>query len=174
MTDYRPLCTVLFALLVAPGVASAQVLRCEDANGRVTYTNTSCPNSKAIKEVVPPLSAQEKAQQDAQYRQALERKREEQQLQAERDAAQRKAEAERAAARAAQQPAPAPVPPVVVQVPPAQTVVPSYGPFYPPRPPHVRPYPPQPQPPRPPQQSDGYNCNVFRCYDGKGNTWSRP
>ncbi len=22
--------------------------------------------------------------------------------------------------------------------------------------------------------TEGYNCNVFRCYDGKGNTWQRP
>ncbi|MBP9941979.1 MAG: hypothetical protein KBF33_11405, partial [Comamonas sp.] len=80
-------------------------------------------------------------------------------------AAQQKADAERAAALAAQRP----VPPVIVQVPPSDPVT-TYVPLYPPRPPHIRPPPPM----RPQPSTGNYNCNVFRCYDGKGNTWSRP
>lgn len=42
------------------------------------------------------------------------------------------------------------------------------------RPPQSRPqlHPPQPPPPRPP--SGPVQCNVFRCYDGKGNQYPRP
>lgn len=175
MTAYRPLCALLFAGACMPSFVSAQVLRCVDAKGHVTYTNTAaCPSSQRSSEVVPPLSEQEKAQQAAQYQQALERKRAMQQLQAERDAEQRKADAERAAAEAAQRPpAATPTPaPVIVQVPGTTTVAPGYGPLYPPRPPHARP--PAHLPPPPNTQAEGYNCNVFRCYDGKGNTWERP
>ena len=165
MKTYRPLMTALCAGALMQGMVYAQVLRCEDANGHVTYTNTGCPQSKAIKEVVPALSAHQKAQQEAQYQQAVQRKRAEQQMWAERDAAQQQAQAARAAAQAAQRPAPAPV---VVQVP--TSAGPSYGPLYPPHPTYGRPAPS----PLPAPQAPGYNCNVFKCYDGKGNTWSRP
>lgn len=159
------LLATLIALVCAPGAAQAQVLRCEDAQGKVTYTNAGCPHSQEMTEVIPALDAQAQQRQDAQYQEALARKREAQQLQATRDLAQQQADAARAAAQAAQRPAPAPV---IVQVP-ANEAPPSYGPLYPARPPHVRPPPPKPQPPR-----QASNCNVFRCYDGKGNTWNRP
>lgn len=165
MTTYRYLFAVLITCLYTAGIAHAQVIRCVDASGHVTYTDGKCPNSKEVQEILPPLSAQEQAQHDAQYQQALERKRAAQQLQAEREAAQQKANAERAAALAAQRP----VPPVIVQVPPSDPVT-TYVPLYPPRPPHIRP----PPPIRPQPSTGNYNCNVFRCYDGKGNTWSRP
>lgn len=177
MTHYRSLCAVLLATLGAVTSANAQVLRCEDANGRVTYTDGSCPSSQRTTEVMPPQSAQDKALQEERYQQALERKNAELAQQAERDAAQRQAQAERAAAEAALRP-PAPPPPSVVVVPAPEVAPPAYGPsygygpMYPPRPPHVRP--PRPHPPKPKPNADGYNCNVFRCYDGKGNTWSRP
>ncbi|MGE8398247.1 MAG: hypothetical protein ACN6NT_11640, partial [Comamonas sp.] len=121
-------------------------------------------HSKEVIQVIPPMSAQERAQQDAQYQQALQRKHAAQVLQAERDAAQLQAQAALAAAQAAQRPAPSPV---VVQVPVTEPA--SFAPLYPARPPHVRPYPSMPQPPR-----QAVNCNVFRCYDGRGNTWNRP
>lgn len=167
MTPYRHLFAALLIGACVHGIAHAQVMRCVDASGHVTYTDGKCPNSKEVQEILPPLSAQEQAQHDAQYQQALERKRTAQQLQAEREAAQQKADAERAAALAAQRP----VPPVVVQVPPSEPST-TYVPVYPIRPPHVRPPRPPVQPPHP--SSGDYNCNVFRCYDGKGNTWSRP
>lgn len=164
MTLYPPLTAALIAWVCAHGAVHAQVLRCEDAKGNVTYTNTGCAHSKEVIQVVPPMSAQERAQQDAQYQQALQRKHAAQVLQAERDAAAQQAQAARAAAQAAQRPAPTPV---IVQLPGSDPA--SYVPLYPPRPPHVRPPPPLPQPPQ-----QAANCNVFRCYDGKGNTWARP
>lgn len=167
MTHYRPLTAALIAVVCAHGALQAQVLRCEDAKGNVTYTNTGCAHSKEVIQVVPPMSAQELAQQDAQYQQALQRKHEEQLLQAERDAAAQQAQAARAATQAAQRTSPPPAP-VIVQIPGSDPN--SYTPLYPPRPPHVRP--PPPPRPQPPQQAA--NCNVFRCYDGKGNTWARP
>lgn len=166
MNYARSLFAGLFALLCSASLTHAQVLRCEDASGRVTYTDKDCPSSQAATEVLPPLSPQEQALQDERYRQALERKNEALARMAERDAALRQAEAERAATLAAQRPPPPTQPPVVEDAP-----MPIYGPLYPPHPPHIRP-PPRPRPPN--TQADGYNCNVFRCYDGKGNTWSRP
>lgn len=165
----RPGVALLCALAGAwiAGPAQAQVFRCTDAQGRVTYTGTPCAPSQSGKEVLPAPTPEERAQQEAQYQQALGRRRAEQALQAEREAAQAQSDAARAAQR--------PLPPVIVQVPPSSppVVVPSYGPFYPPRPPHGRP-PPPPRPQPPDTKADGYNCNVFRCYDGKGNTYPRP
>lgn len=171
----RPGVALLCALAGAwiAGPAQAQVFRCTDAQGRITYTGTPCAPSQSGKEVLPAPTPEERAQQEAQYQQALERRRAEQALQAEREAAQAQSDAARAAEQAAQRPQP----PVIVQVPPSSppVVVPSYGPFYPPRPPHGRPPPPpRPQPQPPDTKADGYNCNVFRCYDGKGNTYPRP
>lgn len=165
MTVYRPVIAALVAMACMPAVVQAQVLRCEDAQGRITYTNTGCAHSKEVTELLPALNAEEQARQEAQYQQALARKREAQQQQAERDIAQQQSDAARAAAQAAQRPAPAPV---IVQVPASPPSV-SYGPLYPPRPPQLRPPPPAPAP-HPP----AVNCNVFRCYDGKGQTWNRP
>jgi hypothetical protein len=169
MNLFPPLTAALLALLCTHSMVQAQVLRCEDAQGKVTYTDASCPHSKEVIQVVPAMTAQERAQQDAQYQQALQRKQAAQLQQAERDAAQQQAEAARAAAQAAKRLPPAPAP-VIVQVPASE---PSYySPPYlsrPPLPPHVRPPAPKPQPPQ-----QAANCNVFRCYDGKGNTWARP
>lgn len=167
MNILRPLTLALLACACWHSAAQAQVLRCEDANGNVTYTNTGCAHSKEVIQVVPPISAQERAQQDAQYQQALQRKQAEQLQHAERDAARQQADAARAAAQAAQRPA------TVLEPAPASDPA-RYVPIYVPRPPHARPphaRPPLPMP-HPPQQA--LNCNVFRCYDGKGNTWSRP
>lgn len=179
MTPYPCLLAALITVCCIQGTVQAQVLRCEDAQGQVTYTDTRCPGSKEVTEVVPALTPEEQARQDALYQQALARKREAQQLQAERDLAQQRREAAEAAQRPAPTPAPVVVPvPVPVPVPasePTTTYVPVPYPVRPPyvgpphgRPPHVRPPPPPPQPP------PALNCNVFRCYDGKGNTWSRP
>lgn len=173
MTPYPCLVAALMTVCCVHGTVQAQVLRCEDAQGQVTYTDTRCPGSKEVTEVVPALMPEEQARQDALYQQALARKREAQQLQAERDLAQQRREA----AEAAQRPAPAPV---VVPVPvpvPASEPTPTYVPLpYPVRPPYAGPpygRPPQVRPP-PPPPPPALNCNVFRCYDGKGNTWSRP
>lgn len=157
---YHRLCAVLLGLCGATTLAHAQVLRCEDARGHVTYTNTECPHSQRSKEIAPRLSDEEKAQQEAQYQQALERKREEQIRWAELDAARRKADAERATAEAARRP---PAPPIIVQVPASDSQPPSYGLLNSPR--HT---------PKPNPKAPGYNCNVFKCYDGKGNVWMRP
>ena len=171
MPSSSPLYVLLLTMLLsAVPQVNAQVFRCVDGKGKVTYTDSGCTSNQSAQEVIPPMSAEEKAQMDAQYQQALERKRQEQALQAERDAAERQARAAREAAEAAQKP------PVVVHIePPAQTATPqppAYGPFYPPhRPPMQR---PMPRPPGPDPKAPGYNCNVFKCYDGKGNTWNRP
>lgn len=66
--------------------------------------------------------------------------------------------------------------PGVVVVPPSYTAYPGYPgyptypsyPGHPVRPPHIRPPPPAPPPPRFTQ------CNVFRCYDAQGRSYSRP
>ena len=157
-------------LLTLPA-AHAQVVRCTDAQGQVTYTEGSCPKRQESREIVPAMSAQERALQEAQYQRALANKRAARQAQSERDMAQAQEDAQRAAAEASRRP----LPTTIVVAPPAPAAVsneqPVYGPLYPPRPPHVRP-PPHPAPP--PASTEGYNCNVFRCYDGKGNTWQRP
>ena len=61
----HPLYATLLALLSVCSTAGAQVLRCEDTQGRVTYTNTTCPHDQRMQEVAPPLSAEEQARQDA-------------------------------------------------------------------------------------------------------------
>ena len=160
-------CACATLLLASLATTHAQVLRCEDAQGRITYTDGSCATSKEVTEVVPALTEAQRAQQAAQYQDALARKQAAQALQAERHAAEQAAKDARAA-REAELAAQRPPAPVVVPVPvPGEPV---YAPMYPPRPPHMHPAPP----PRPQPQADGYNCNVFRCYDGKGNTWQRP
>lgn len=157
----------LLVLLIVPTCmqmpAWAQVQRCTDASGHVTYTDTVCQQGQRSHEVVPPTSAQERAEQEARYQQALERRREQHALDMQRQA---QAQAE-AAALAAQRPPP----PIVVEVAaPAQPPGVVYGPLYPPfGPSFMRPPTMPPQPP-----SARQHCNVFRCYDGKGNTWSRP
>lgn len=162
---------VMAAWIASAGVhtaaqAQSPVLRCEDASGNVTYTNAGCAFSQEVTEVLPALNAQEQQRQDAQYQQALERKRAEQRMHAEQALVQQQADAARAAAQAAQRPPPAPV---VVQMPASEPST-RYVPLPPPRPPHMRP----PPPPGAPTHGQAVNCNVFRCYDGKGNTWSQP
>lgn len=161
----------LLVLLIVPTCmqmpAWAQVQRCTDASGHVTYTDTACQQGQRSHEVVPPTSAQERAEQEARYQQALERRRHAQALQLQRDAVQQAQQQAQQQARAAARRQP----PVVVEVvapAPAPGVV--YSPLYPP--PHrVHASPPaRPQHPA----SAGQQCNVFRCYDGKGNTWNRP
>ena len=147
--------------------ASAQVQRCTDASGHVTYTDGQCVQGQRAQEVVPELSPQDRAQQQALYAQALERRREEKALQMQRDAV-RQAEQQAKAAALAPQRLPAPI--VVEVAAPESPPSVVYSPMYPPpRPPHLRPPVPPPHPP-----ATGYHCNVFRCYDGKGHSWSRP
>lgn len=172
MRHHRYFFALLLTLALAPYCAYTQVLRCEDDQGHITFTDGSCPSNQRGQEVVPAPSAEEKAAQEARYQQALERQRADQLSQAEREAAQQQADAARAAAEAARRPAPAPV---IVQVPDTSTPrIPIYGPLYPPHRPHLRPPPHTKPPPKPEQPAGNFNCNVFRCYDGKGNTWSRP
>lgn len=160
MTLNRYLLPALLAALCAPSIASAQVVRCEDANGHVTYTNAGCPKSQALTEIVPQLSAEEKAKQQAQYQQALEQKYAQQQRQAALDAAQREAEAARPPAPTVQRPPPPPPEPAPAPVesnPPYYYGSGGYAPEYlpmPQRPPRPRPpAPPKPQPPKPPTPS---------------------
>lgn len=156
--------------------AGAQVQRCTDARtGQVTYTDGSCASGQRGAEVLPALTPAEKAAQDAQYQAAQER------WQAEhaRTQALRQLEADKAAAQAAA--AAAARPPVQIIQPPANSEesaesanavllpYPAYPDYYPP--PH-RPRPPHGKPP--PSQDGPWQCNVFRCYDGKGNVRPRP
>ena len=154
--------SVLQATYIGP--VHAQVYRCLDAQGRTSYTSLPCPNAQREKQILPALTPEEQARQTAAYEAALQR---------------RQAEREALAQRQTAQPAQAPSSPSSIEDPsppaaPAPVVVPPSPYGYPPahRPPaHMRP-PQRPMPP--PTPSEGYNCNVFRCYDGKGNTWSRP
>ena len=164
---------VLVALIGWTAPAGAQVQRCTDARtGQVTYTDGSCASGQRSVEVLPALTPEEKAAQTQQYEEAQARWQAEQA----RTEALRRAEAEKAAAQAAA--AAARRPPVQIQLPPpAEPSVVPY-PAYPfppggwtghrprPRPPHGKPPPPEPQ--------GNWQCNVFRCYDGKGNVRPRP
>ena len=85
---------------------------------------------------------------------------------------QEKAAAQAAAAAARQppvqiiQPPANPAEPVLVPYPVYPGSVGAYPPHHRPRPPHGRPPPPEPE--------VRWQCNVFRCYDGKGNVRPRP
>ena len=164
----------LLAGMLSASLAQAQVLQCTDRQGHITFTNTTCPAGQRMQQVAPAIPPEVQAEQDARYQEALERRRAEQALQAERDATQARIDAARASERAAlRQPRPLPAPaPVIVEVP---VAAPPYYPppnaqWHPPRPPHPAPPPAQPTP----QSGGSHNCNAFRCYDGKGNTWARP
>ncbi|WP_377726069.1 DUF4124 domain-containing protein [Comamonas nitrativorans] len=161
----------LAALIGWMAPAAAQVQRCTDTRtGQVTYTDGPCPSHQRSVEVLPAQTPEEKAAQARQYEEAQARWQAEQA----RTEALRRAEAEKAAAQAAA--AAAQRPPVQIQLPPPAEpqVVPypvyPYPPAYPPghrpRPPHGKPPPPEPEGP--------WQCNVFRCYDGKGNVRPRP
>lgn len=165
---------LLFTVVTALLPAQAQVQRCTDARtGKVTYTDGSCSADQRSQEVVPALSPQEKAAQERQYEEAQARW----QLEQARTQAQRRLEAEKAAAQAAA--AAARQPPVQIIQPPANPVAPVVVPYpvYPGSvgayPPHHRPRPPHGKPP-PPEPEVRWQCNVFRCYDGKGNVRPRP
>lgn len=95
----------LFALLLGLSWAgSAQVIRCTDpATGRVTYTDGECMQGQSRKEVAPRQTPEDLQRQYEQAQQALELRRERQQLQA------------------AQTPAPAPVPSAPQVMEPAQS-----------------------------------------------------
>lgn len=157
----------------------AQVVRCTDArSGTITYTDGDCAPGSRAHEVQARQSAQDIAQERAQAAQALEHK--QQRLQAEAAAlqlqAQRQAlhEREQAAQRQREidwlgrqgsgeieknRPA---APPEVVYVP---------VPWPPQRP--VHPHPPHFEAPRPlPQRFT--HCNMFRCYDRQGRSYTRP
>ncbi len=161
---------LLFTAFTAPVEVQAQVQRCTDARtGKVTYTDGSCASDQRSVEVVPALTPEEKTAQDRQYEEAQARW----QLEQARTQAQRQLEAEKAAAQAAA--AAARQPPVQIIQPPANAAEPVLVPYpvYPgsvgghrPRPPHGK--------PQPPEQEVQWQCNVFRCYDGKGNVRPRP
>ena len=165
---------LLFTVVTVSLPAQAQVQRCTDARtGKVTYTDGSCSADQRSQEVVPALSPQEKAAQERQYEEAQARW----QVEQARTQAQRRLEAEKAAAQAAA--AAARQPPVHIIQPPAKPAAPVVVPYpvYPGSvgayPPHHRPRPPHGKPP-PPEPEVRWQCNVFRCYDGKGNVRPRP
>lgn len=165
---------LLFTVVTALLPVQAQVQRCTDARtGKVTYTDGSCSADQRSQEVVPALSPQEKAAQERQYEEAQARW----QVEQARTQAQRRLEAEKAAAQAAA--AAARQPPVQIIQPPANPAAPVVVPYpvYPGSvgayPPHHRPRPPHGKPP-PPEPEVRWQCNVFRCYDGKGNVRPRP
>lgn len=165
---------LLFTVVTASLPVQAQVQRCTDARtGKVTYTDGSCSADQRSQEVVPALSPQEKAAQERQYEEAQARW----QLEQARTQAQRQIEAEKAATQAAAaaarqppvqiiQPPANPAAPVVVPYPVYPGSVGAYPPPHRPRPPHGKPPPPEPE--------VRWQCNVFRCYDGKGNVRPRP
>lgn len=148
--------------------AAAQVVRCTDAaTGRITYTDGSCASGQAAQEVLPQKSPEELAREQQQADDALARKHERQQREA--------AELEAARIQALRAPAPLPAYPAAAPAPPPVPIIiaPPYGPPYGlpfpghgGRPPHWRPPPPPPPP-------DITRCNVFRCYDSRGNTYPR-
>jgi hypothetical protein len=95
---------LLAALLSAPTLAAAQIQRCEGPDGKVTYSNESCPTgTKLIKNVdtrpqvteADAKSAKTRAQREAEEAKAIDKQRadEEQSLARARDAARKKEEA---------------------------------------------------------------------------------
>lgn len=162
-TAHRDSASLLWALLLCAGFAGAahaQVQRCTDAKGHTTYTDGPCLQGQRGKEVVPALTAEERALEHLRYEQAMERRREEQLINAQRNAA-RQAEQDAEAARR-------PPAPVVVHVPtpaapPAEVIYPPA--YYPPHPPHAKPPPPRPQPGPGSAGTANTQCNAFRCYD---------
>lgn len=161
MNTLHPLLVLLLLPTCMQMPAQAQIQRCTDDRGHVTYTDGRCASGQESEEVMPALNAEEQAQLQARYQQAMERRRQEQALQLQREAMR--------PASAAAQPAQRHPAPVVVEVaaPPAPAVV--YTPGYSaPRPPYLG------VPGMPPPPSGSYQCNALRCFDGKGNTWTRP
>lgn len=85
-----------FAALAPLAAVQAQVLRCTDPRtGEVTYTDAKCPERTQLKEVQPPISKQEAAQQRARTEAALQEK--QQRLAAQALEAQKQADAAKAA-----------------------------------------------------------------------------
>jgi len=93
-------CTLPFACMLGAASAIAQgVQRCESADGKVTYSNTQCPEgTSAVRKVntSPPIAvdeqkaAKERAKRDAAEVKAADKAREQAQTKAERDAAETK------------------------------------------------------------------------------------
>lgn len=159
--------SLLLALLLSSCFASsvhAQVQRCTDAQGHITYTDGPCLKGQRSLEVVPAPTAEERALESLRYEQAMERRREEQLINAQHNATRQAEQAAEAVRR--------PPTPVVVQVPapaapPAEVIYPPA--YYPPHPPHAQPLPrPQPRP-----NSAGTQCNALRCYDAPAPTPGR-
>lgn len=168
-----PFSFALAASIAWMAPATAQVQRCTDTRtGQVTYTDGPCPGHQRSVEVLPAQTPEEKAAQARQYEEAQARWQAEQA----RTEALRRAEAEKAAAQAAA--VAAQRPPVQIIQPTAEPAEPVLVPYsvypYPPaHPPGHRPRPPHGKPP-PPEPEGPWQCNVFRCYDGKGNVRPRP
>ena len=101
-------CLAACAVLVC-FTAQAQVLRCTDARtGQVTYTDGNCPGAASVREVEPRKTPQEIQREREQAAEALERKHQQQQVEAatrqidaDRDARREREQAERAARPAA-------------------------------------------------------------------------
>ncbi len=92
--------SALAASLIVMGAAQAQVLRCTDpATGKVTYTDGSCSSGAAAREVEPRKTPEQIRQEREQAAEALERKQERLQTEAEQ---QRRDDAREARERRAQ------------------------------------------------------------------------
>lgn len=153
--------SLLLTLLLSCGFISsvhAQVQRCTDAQGHITYTDGPCLKGQRSLEVVPAPTAEERALESLRYEQAMERRREQQLIDAQRNAAR---QAEQAAEAARRPPAPVVVHVPTPAAPPAEVIYPPA--YYPPHPPHAQPIHPPRHQPRP--NSTGTQCNALRCYD---------
>lgn len=198
LTSVRPaVCWGARAVALLIGVwactsGHAQVNRCTDAQGRITYTNAPCAAGEAAVQVQPALTEQERAQQQAQYEQALQRREAERAARAEQEAAaqtqrahedslraatqaaQEAAERARQAQAAADEAAASANAPTVLPMPAWGSHRPApVPPMYPPvHRPH--PQPPHGGPGASAGTGSGWSCNVFRCTDGQGNTRPVP
>lgn len=171
----------------AHSMAWAQVQRCTDPHtGQVTYTDSACPINQEGVELLPALTPEQQASQEAQYQAARQRWEQEQAHRAQLRQAQ--AEAAKAAAQAARQPSV-----IIVQepAPPAAATQPALvdsQPWLwttPQRPHHRPPLPHRPGHPgsKPSQQEPSipfkptgpeWHCNVFRCTNSQGQVVPRP
>lgn len=198
-TTWRAATAALLLSALACTTGHAQVHRCTSAQGHTTYTNAPCAEGETAVLVQPALSAQEHAQQQAQYEQALQRREAERAARAQQEAAaqtQRTHEdhlratqaAQAAAERASQAQAAAQAAADSANANAnAPTVLPTWGghgpaplpPMYPQvhppaHPPVHRPHPSAPHGDNGNQHGSGWSCNVFRCTDGQGNTRPVP
>lgn len=219
------------ALVCATGLlpllpGHAQVLRCTDARtGAVTYTNDVCPSGSSVREVEPRKTPEEIARERAQAAEALERKRQQLQLEsaAQTQEERQKALEERERKRAAQAAKPSAHdyahsaacarsrrnldvlasslgstyedqarleaaqrqmdldclgPEGYAEVEKARALRPETSAppviVVPQRRPGYRPHPPEQPPAQPQKPSGSFQCDVFRCWDGKGNVYPVP